>query len=82
MSHSCWPKGLVVDGCLHVHEHLHIYLAEGDRNAEGTALEVVREWNGRIVGEIDGIEKSLSGFGKWLPRPHFAAATRRRSRWR
>ena len=35
---------LVVEGCLHFHEHLHIYLNEGDRMAERTAIEIIREW--------------------------------------
>jgi hypothetical protein len=41
---------LVVEGCLHFHEHLHIYLNEGDRNAERTAIEIVREWKGGDCG--------------------------------
>lgn len=36
---------LVVEGCLHIHETLVIYLNEGDRNAERVALEIVREWS-------------------------------------
>jgi uncharacterized protein YceK len=35
---------LVVEGCGHFHEHLHVYLNEGDRNAERTAIEIIREW--------------------------------------
>jgi hypothetical protein len=35
---------LVVEGCLHFHETLVIYLNEGDRNAERVAVEIVREW--------------------------------------
>ena len=35
---------LVVEGCVHFHEHVHIYLNEGDRDTEKVALEIVREW--------------------------------------
>jgi len=35
---------LVVEGCLHIHETLVIYLNEGDRDSERVAVEVVREW--------------------------------------
>lgn len=38
---------LVVEGCVHFHEHLHVYLNEGDRNSEHTAIEIVREWSRR-----------------------------------
>lgn len=41
---------LVVDGRIHLHEHLHIYLAEGDRKSERTAIEIVRQWNGGDCG--------------------------------
>ena len=36
---------LVVEGCVHFHEHLHVYLYEGDRKAERIALEIVRDWD-------------------------------------
>lgn len=36
---------LVVEGCIHFHEHLHINLCEGDRDAERIAVEIVREWS-------------------------------------
>ena len=40
------PDGvLVVEGCVHFHEHLHVYLNDGDRNSERVALEIVREWS-------------------------------------
>ena len=36
---------MVVEGCcIHFHEHLHIYLTEGDLDSERIAVEVVREW--------------------------------------
>jgi hypothetical protein len=39
---------IVEDSCIHFHEHLHIHLCEGDRNAERVALEIVREWTGGL----------------------------------
>lgn len=36
---------LVVEGCVHFHEHLYVYVTKGDRDAERVALEIVREWN-------------------------------------
>ena len=39
---------LVVEGCLHFHEHLHVYL--NDRNVERVAVEVIREWKGERCG--------------------------------
>lgn len=45
------PDGvLVVQGCIHFHEHLHVYLCEGDRDAERAAVEIVREWTSGDCG--------------------------------
>lgn len=42
------PDGvLVVEGCVHWHEHLHVYLNEGGRSSERIAVEIVREWTDR-----------------------------------
>lgn len=35
---------LNVHGCVHLSQHLHINLVEGDRDAERISLEIVREW--------------------------------------
>ncbi|MFV1991836.1 MAG: hypothetical protein ACC652_13980, partial [Acidimicrobiales bacterium] len=43
---------LVVEGCVHFHEHLHVYLCEGDRKAERIAVEVVREWTDGECGRM------------------------------
>jgi hypothetical protein len=37
---------LVVEGCIHFHEHLHVYLDEGDRNSKRVAVEIVQKWTG------------------------------------
>jgi hypothetical protein len=45
------PDGvLVVEGCVHFHEHLHVYLDEGDRDAERIAVEIVRGWSNGDCG--------------------------------
>lgn len=45
---GCSADVLMVEGCVHFHEHLHVDLNEGDRNSEREVLEVVREWrNGK-----------------------------------
>ena len=36
---------MVVRGCVHFHEHLHVYLVEGDRKSERAAIEIVRQWS-------------------------------------
>ena len=36
---------LVVEGCIHLEQHLHVYLNEGDLDSERMAVEVVREWS-------------------------------------
>ena len=41
---------LVVEGCVHLEQHLHVYLVEGDLDSERTAIEVVREWSSGSCG--------------------------------
>ena len=41
---------MVVEACVHLHEHLHVYLDEGDRRAERVAIEIIREWSNGDCG--------------------------------